>query len=514
MNIKSAKEEIKNTVRAYLQKDENGNCRISPVRQRPLLLMGPPGVGKTQIIEQAAQECGVALVSYTITHHTRQSAVGLPFIQKKIYGEKEYSVTEYTMSEIIASVYDKMESTGLREGILFIDEINCVSETLAPTMLQFLQGKTFGNQKVPEGWIIAAAGNPPEYNRSVREFDIVTLDRVRKIEVEPDFAVWKEYAYRQSIHSAIISYLDIRRENFYRIETTPDGILFATARGWEDLSEMIGACEALNLPVQQDLVLQYIQNATIAKDFANYYELYNKYRTDYRVDEILNGRFSDEAVTKLRLAPFDEKLSVIGLLLGKLNELFRQVYLTDRYTETLFDKLREWKALLPDTAESPAASLAALAENAETLLAQKRENKQLSREEETVSRRCVRMLEQYAEALRLDGIREADKAFPFVKERFTEESGKRRDEISAASAALEHAFAFMAAAFGESQEMVVFVTELTVNFYSAKFIAENGSDQYYVYNRGLLFSERQQGILNEIDNLRAGINSDELRESE
>src|SRR5699024_11250658 len=73
------------------------------------------------------------------------------------------------MSEIIASVYDKMEATGIREGILFIDEINCVSETLAPAMLQFLQCKTFGNQQVPSGWIIVAAGNPPEYNKSVRE---------------------------------------------------------------------------------------------------------------------------------------------------------------------------------------------------------------------------------------------------------------------------------------------------------------------------------------------------------
>ena len=45
------------------------------------------------------------------------------------------------------------------EGILFIDEINCVSETLAPTMLQFLQCKTFGNQAVPAGWVIVAAGN-------------------------------------------------------------------------------------------------------------------------------------------------------------------------------------------------------------------------------------------------------------------------------------------------------------------------------------------------------------------
>ncbi len=53
------------------------------------------------------------------------------------------------------------------KGFFFIDEINCVSETLAPMMLQFLQGKTFGNQKVPEGWVMVTAGNPPEYNKSV-----------------------------------------------------------------------------------------------------------------------------------------------------------------------------------------------------------------------------------------------------------------------------------------------------------------------------------------------------------
>lgn len=102
---------------------------------------------------------------YTITHHTRQSAIGLPFIREKEYQGKMHSVTEYTMSEIISAVYEKMEETGQQEGILFIDEINCVSETLAPTMLQFLQCKTFGNQQVPEGWIIVAAGNPPEYNQ-------------------------------------------------------------------------------------------------------------------------------------------------------------------------------------------------------------------------------------------------------------------------------------------------------------------------------------------------------------
>ena len=238
MDIKRAKQEIKDSIEAYLAKDEFGEYLIPAIRQRPILLMGAPGIGKTQIMEQIARECKVGLVSYTITHHTRQSAVGLPFIKEKTFGQETFSVTEYTMSEIIASVYEKMEKTGLREGILFIDEINCVSETLAPMMLQFLQGKTFGNQKVPEGWVIVTAGNPPEYNKSVREFDVVTLDRIKRIDVQPDFEVWKEYAYEQGIHPAVISYLELRRKNFYRMENTVDGRIFATARGWEDLSRL------------------------------------------------------------------------------------------------------------------------------------------------------------------------------------------------------------------------------------------------------------------------------------
>ena len=276
MNIKQAKQEITNTLKAYLTRDEWGNYLIPTVRQRPILLMGPPGIGKTQIMEQIAAETGVGLVAYTITHHTRQSAIGLPFIEKRTYGGETFSVTEYTMSEILASVYQLMERTGLKEGILFLDEINCVSETLAPMMLQFLQCKTFGNQKLPEGWTIVAAGNPPEYNKSVRDFDVVTLDRVKRIDVSEDFAVWKEYAQRKGIHGAVVSYLDIKKENFYRIETTVDGLQFATARGWEDLSELICAYEKLGLRVDRQVAGQYIQLPRIAKDFANYLALYYK----------------------------------------------------------------------------------------------------------------------------------------------------------------------------------------------------------------------------------------------
>lgn len=318
MDIKRAKKEIKDSIEAYLAKDEFGDYMIPQIRQRPILLMGPPGIGKTQVMEQVAKECKVALVAYTITHHTRQSAVGLPFIEKKKYGGKEYSVTEYTMSEIIASVYDKMEETGLKEGILFIDEINCVSETLAPTMLQFLQCKMFGNQKIPEGWIIVAAGNPPEYNKSVRDFDVVTLDRIKKIDVDVNYDVWKEYAYQADIHPAILAYLEIRRDYFYRMETTVDGRVFATARGWEDLSQLLKTYEKLGKKADREVVHQYIQHWKIAKDFANYLELYRKYKKDYGLEKIIEGVYTKDTLERLQYAAFDERLSVVNMLIGRL----------------------------------------------------------------------------------------------------------------------------------------------------------------------------------------------------
>ena len=104
------------------------------------------------------------------------------------------------MSEIIASMYDYMERTGHDRGILFLDEINCVSETLYPSMLQFLQFKTFGKHRVPDEWVIICAGNPPEYNRSVHELDFVTLDRVRRMDVEADLSAFREYAREKNLH--------------------------------------------------------------------------------------------------------------------------------------------------------------------------------------------------------------------------------------------------------------------------------------------------------------------------
>lgn len=491
MDIKRAKQEIQDTIEAYLAKDEFGEYRIPAIRQRPVLLMGPPGIGKTQIMEQIAKECKIGLVAYTITHHTRQSAVGLPFISKKVYQGEEFSVTEYTMSEIIASVYEKIEQTGIREGILFIDEINCVSETLAPTMLQFLQGKTFGNQKVPEGWIIVAAGNPPEYNKSVRDFDVVTLDRLKKIEVEANFEVWKEYAYRQGLHPAVISYLELRKQNFYRVETTVDGKLFATARGWEDLSQLIQVYESLGKTVDRDVVYQYIQHQRIAKDFANYLELYAKYRTDYGVEDILAGKWTPVTLQKIRNAALDEHLSIVSLLNGRLSELFGQCYAIDAFVTKLYEYMKFYK-------DNQEQETEVVYQKAEQDMEWLKKAELLTRKEMRTWKRVLDFLEKAV--LSVKGSFLVDQsAYEHVKELFEHQVERLDQRTQEAATVMQNVFDFLEAAFGDSQEMVFFITELNANTYSMWFIKENGSDSYYRYNKGLLFDQRQKAILGEMD---------------
>ena len=95
-----------------------------------------------------------------------------------------------------------------------------------------------------------------------------------------------------------------------------------TARGWEDLSWLLKSYEALGKQADQEVVHQYIQHWKIAKDFAVYLELYKKYRKDYGFDGILEGKWKKETLEKLNYAAFDERLSVVSLLLSQLNDRF------------------------------------------------------------------------------------------------------------------------------------------------------------------------------------------------
>lgn len=501
MNIKEAKEQIKNAMTAYFTKDGFGGYAIPIEKQRPVFLMGPPGIGKTAIMEQIAAELGVGLISYSMTHHTRQSALGLPFIVQKNYGGREYDVSEYTMSEIIASVYDMMEETGLREGILFLDEINCVSETLAPSMLQFLQYKIFGRHRVPDGWIVVTAGNPPEYNNSVREFDIVTWDRLKRIDVEPDFGVWKEYAYLSSVHPAIISYLDVKHSDFYKIESTVDGKSFVTARGWSDLSDMIKLYEKHGLKVDNALVSQYLQNKKIARDFAVYYDLYMKYKSDYQIGEILSGKASEEIKRRAKAAKFDERLALLSLILDGVNEGMRAVANEEEMLSALLACLKEVRAGLSNSAADAVKLLGEKASAVRAKIEKGKASSSLSAEKRHTLNLTAAALEEEAALIERNDRPSGTAAFALMKKDFDSRVAALKKNAEAAGKKLSNAFAFLEEVFGEGQELLILVTELTINAHSSRFISRYGCKEYFAHNKELLFYERRKELIEELGDL-------------
>ena len=314
-NIAEAKEEVSNAVRCYLLKDEKGKYIMKEVSRLPLFLIGPPGVGKTEIVKEIADEMGLGYCSFSLTHHTRNSLLGLPVItEMEGVAGADGKFTEYTMSEVIAKVYE-LVGKGFKEGILLLDEFPCMSPTIIPAMLAFLQTKNIGTHTLPEGWTIVLCGNPPEYNDHSVNFDTAIMDRLRKIEVEWDPEVFLNYAKEQGFHESVLSFLELNPTSIYKLDEEN----LVTCRGWENLSHTISACEKIGVVPSYRIVRQFIKSNEIALSFINFY-------TDEiglsasEVTEIFEGKMSKDTIKSYDEAGSNAKISLAGRLANRLTE--------------------------------------------------------------------------------------------------------------------------------------------------------------------------------------------------
>ena len=331
--------------------------------------------------------------------------------------------------------------------------------------------------------------------------------------MEADFSVWKEYAKNVRIHPAIVSYLTTRPQYFCTTETTVDGKRFVTPRGWEDLSRFLEVCERLGTPVDREVALQYAAHPKIAGDFANYLELYYKYLAKYQIEEVLRGHRDETLIRKASRADFDERLSVISLLLSGLETAFWGVGEKKAGTELLFGVLKEFKALVlaeGGTAgiESSGRQNAGAASVFEALVHEfqedherKKKAKLLSREQEYRYRDAEAALNGYLLTLKSEELSEPETAFSRVRELFGNDREAYFKACEDTAAMLEHAFDFMEAAFGDSQEMVSFISELNSSPHAVAFLKEQECERYYQYNKKLLFEDREAELLRRLDSL-------------
>ena len=258
--------------------------------------------------------------------------------------------------------------------------------------------------------------------------------------------------------------------------------------------------EEEKLPVDETLVGQYIRNDKIVREFTAYYDLYNKYKRDYHIEEILKGQASEQSVTRAKAAAFDERLSLLGMLLDRcmaeMKEVVEQAaYLTDTRSLLLVVK----NSLEKQDGTDGVGLLEKLAEQKQKQMYGLERSNALSREERRKYKKVLRFLaEAKKEALLLAP---EEDLFACLKAKFEVEVAAMKEHTMATQSMLHYLFAFVEEAFEQGNEMLILVTELTVNSASSRFLASFGSPDYQRHNQELMLSERQDDIKKKIGEL-------------
>ena len=242
--------------------------------------------------------------------------------------------------------------------------------------------------------------------------------------------------------------------------------------------------------------MQYIRLPEIARDFANYLSLYRKYHEIYHVEELLSGRWPAIAESQFRSAAFDERLSVIGLLSSALSEKAGAVHRQDDITACLHENLQAWKASLGSS--SPGEELDKLLSSLRQALNRAKEAGQGASERDRPQRAAIIALEALRESLR-DTLT-PEQALDAARQMLVRESDKTDSLAEDCSRTFENAFRFLEGAVGDSQEMVLFVTNLTAGPDTSWFVENFGCESYFRHNRELLADETRRSILWDIAN--------------
>ena len=247
----------------------------------------------------------------------------------------------------------------------------------------------------------------------------------------------------------------------------------------------------------------YLQNKKIAKEFAIYYDLFNKYKSDYQVDRILAGKAPMEIMDRAKAARFDERLALLGLLLDAITGELKQVCLSEQALTELLNTLKNVRLELARPNADAAASVQKQIGVLEKKIQTGKLASTLSSDAEFSCRTAMAALEDMTAMLKEKVPADGTEAFKLLKAEFDKRTKLLKKQADEAGKQLSNVFLFCEEVFGEGQELLILVTELTISYYGAHFISRYGCKEYFNHNKELLFYERQKEIIREIEQLEA-----------
>ena len=186
----------------------------------PVMLWGPPGVGKSQIIMQIGQRHDLPVIDIRLSQMEPSDLRGIPF--------KEGEKVEWAVPSILPDARVHGAS-----GILFLDEINSAAPSVSAAAYQLILDRRLGNYTVPEGWAIFAAGNRQGDRGVTYAMPAPLANRFSHYEIDLNLDDWVAWAYRRGIDERIIGFLRFRPELLFDFDPAHNPVAFPSPRSWE-----------------------------------------------------------------------------------------------------------------------------------------------------------------------------------------------------------------------------------------------------------------------------------------
>ncbi len=305
---------------------------IPDEKARSIFIWGPPGIGKSAIVNQAAQEVGIGFVDLRLAIMDPTDLRGIPVPKD---------------GKAVWLPPAVLPSSG--EGILFLDELTLAPQLVQSSAYQLVLDKRLGEYVLPKGWRIMAAGNRSEHGASVFKMAFPLRNRFIHIEFEVNVDDWRSWAIKNGIETEIIEFISFRPDILFNFDPKRTENAFASPRSWEFASDLFRMKDKM----PKNILFEAIEG-TVGKGSAAEFFGYLDIRKNLpSIEEILAGKnFVPEqidvayaVVTALvvhaKVGQFGRLIEYANYLPAEVGALLAKLLLSRNKNAVL--RLPEWK---------------------------------------------------------------------------------------------------------------------------------------------------------------------------
>jgi len=198
--------------------------------KRPVFLWGPPGIGKSEVVEEITNELGGHMIDLRMAQMEPTDIRGIPFFNKE-NGKMDWAPPIDLPDQELASQYPIV--------VLFLDEMNSAAPSVQAAGYQLILNRRVGKYKLPDNVVIVAAGNREADKGVTYRMPMPLANRFIHVEMRPDFASWQEWAVNNAVHRDVVGYLSFAKQDMYDFDSKSSSKAFATPRSWVFVSDLL-----------------------------------------------------------------------------------------------------------------------------------------------------------------------------------------------------------------------------------------------------------------------------------